>query len=212
MPSITLTRADELCKQRRTLAALFAARNEPVPPACFWRPDELQKAFLEEDIESVMLCSANIAAIFVVMGTNRAQLDIALALYEAAPPPRPSTLILVLDCDVPAYISRAIEVWRTTAEEVKSLQTFREGQLFYNPLEREDGPLHWRVVDDEVAALASVCATTKDQLLEMNAADPIAEFLGLVPGQIVEFERVSETAGTCRAMRVVGVSVRDEVF
>lgn len=68
--------------------------------------------------------------------------------------------------------------------------------LVINPFEHVFVPRHEKVADDEIPALMKRLRTTKAQLPIIRFhTDPIARYMGLVPGDVVKITRPSPSSG-----------------
>ena len=92
----------------------------------------------------------------------------------------------------------------------KSLQTagglltvFREDELYFNPTSHELVDVHRKITQQEIETLMSTNnIKSKNNLPLILKSDPIAKWLGLKVGDIVEIDRYNTTSGLYKYYRV----------
>lgn len=117
--------------------------------------------------------------------------------------------IIVISADeVSAHVSRTMAQWKNDWGATRrpfALQTMKESMLRFNPLRRLDGPSFYRAVPpEEEEGVMKTARADKGELPRFSAADAVVAFMGFAPGQLIEMEKKSETAGVLKTLRVVG--------
>lgn len=220
----SITRLDELRKMRCMVQELMLARSLLPPEECSWTAAALYQAFRNEDPGATRLVAHDMATdvrLVVYFATPRIgdklngdAMDTIIANFEKFIEEQPNASVLAPDIivvsndDVTAHVARRIAQWRQEWGADRPhflLQTMKEAQLRYNPLRRLDGPSYYRAVPeaDEEAVLKKA-RSEKGELPRFSALDSVVAFMGFLPGQLIEMEKKSETAGLMKTLRVVG--------
>lgn len=82
------------------------------------------------------------------------------------------------------------------------LNVFFEVELVVNIMEHEMVPRHTLLSKEEKKALLARYKVTEEQLPRILLSDPVAKYLGLKRGQVLEIARDSETAGRYTTYRI----------
>ena len=76
-------------------------------------------------------------------------------------------------------------------------------EVRFNVLNHVNVPLHVILPEDEVKTLLKQYGIVKEQLPKVRSSDPAVKVINGQPGQVVRITRLSPTAGTATAYRLI---------
>jgi DNA-directed RNA polymerase I, II, and III subunit RPABC1 len=81
-------------------------------------------------------------------------------------------------------------------------ETFAVSELAFNITKHKKVPKHTLMTEEETGRVLEKFKATKEQMPFILFEDPIARYLGMLPGKMCKIERKSETAGVTDYYRV----------
>ncbi|KAJ4977844.1 hypothetical protein NE237_008624 [Protea cynaroides] len=110
-----------------------------------------------------------------------------------------SRAMLIL-AQAPSQMAKRVIESRTLTCHV---EYFLDQELMFNVTKHDMVPKHQLLTADEVKILVDQYHLTLSQLPQIQVTDPVARYLGVMPGQVLKISRPSETAGKYVTYRVV---------
>jgi DNA-directed RNA polymerase I, II, and III subunit RPABC1 len=109
-------------------------------------------------------------------------------------------IIITREAIAPNFHSTAYQFWQ---KEKLRVRYFQAASIINNPTKHILVPKHEKMSNEEVESMLQGNYAKKTQLPFIRFhEDPIARFLGLLPGDVVKITRPSPTAGECTLYRV----------
>jgi DNA-directed RNA polymerase subunit H (RpoH/RPB5) len=116
------------------------------------------------------------------------------------------TVVLVLHKKMTSfakkYLTQACEERQNADRKTLHLSVFFEVELVVNIMEHEMVPRHTLLSKKEKKALLARYKVTEEQLPRILYTDPVAKYLGVKRGEVLEIARDSETAGRYTTYRI----------
>jgi len=111
--------------------------------------------------------------------------------------------ILVVQGGITPYAMTVMKAFAGHKDTPMQMEQFQESELVVNITQHTLVPKHVLLSDDEKQALLKKYKLKPTQLPRIQQTDPVARYMGLEKGQVVQIQRSSETAGRYITYRLV---------